>query len=98
LFRYGTHFISSAEFGGQIVFENSRFAEKDSDVNDLIQQSSLEFQSALGSSDSSSMSLSVPVNAASIDTGGQRGSLSFSGSSENKDFEGYKKTSKRYNA
>jgi hypothetical protein len=87
--------VSSAEFGGQIVFENSRFAEKNTDVNDFIQQSSLEFQSALGSSDSSGMSLSIPVNVNSVDAGGQHESTNFKASSEHKNLDGFKKTSKK---
>ncbi len=77
------------------MFENSRTAEADSDVNDLIQQSSTEFQSAFGSTEGGGLSVSVPVHAISVDTGGQREKTSSKAEGERKSLEGYKKESER---
>ena len=67
-------------------------SEANSDVNDLIQQASKEFQSALGSSEGGWLSVSVPVQIMSVDAGGQRVKTQFNASGERQAFEGYAKT------
>ncbi len=70
LFRYGTHYVHSAEFGGQILFENSRVSEDESGVEDLAENSWKEIQTTFGSSKSTSVDGSVPVSFVSVDLGG----------------------------
>ena len=90
LFRYGTHYISSAEFGGQILFQNTRFAEKNIAFNDLAQQSISEIQSAFGSQVGGSLDASITVSGAPIDTGGGMQNTNFKGKGERKGKEDYK--------
>lgn len=70
LFRYGTHYIHSAEFGGQILFENGRVDESESDRNEMAEEAWKEIQSAFGSSYQEGLSLSVPTSSLSVDLGG----------------------------
>lgn len=70
LFRYGTHYIHSAEFGGQILFENGRVDENESDRNEMAEEAWKEIQSAFGSSYQEGLSLSVPTSSLSVDLGG----------------------------
>jgi len=70
LFRYGTHYVHSAEFGGQILFENSRVAVDDSDADDLAETSWKEIQTAFGSGKSTGADGSLPTSFVSVDLGG----------------------------
>jgi Notch-like protein len=75
LFRYGTHYIHAAEFGGQILFENSRVDEGESERGDVAEQAWKEMQTAFGSADSVTASLSVPTSFVSVDVGGAHDKL-----------------------
>jgi hypothetical protein len=70
IFRYGTHYIHSAEFGGQILFENSRTAEKESNINDMSEKAWNEIQTAFGSSSSVNGDINIPLQYLTADVGG----------------------------
>ena len=70
LFRYGTHYIYSAQFGGQIMFENSRAADIDTDMNDLAEQSAREFQNSFGAAVNVEGTVSIPIEFLTADIGG----------------------------
>lgn len=61
MFRYGTHYIHSAEFGGQILLENTRVAGKDADINELAENSWQEIQNAFGSGTNMNGKISIPL-------------------------------------
>lgn len=69
IFRYGTHYIHSAEFGGQILFENTRFIESESSISEELSKSWNEIQKSFGSSLSAGGSVSVPINTMTADSG-----------------------------
>lgn len=67
IFRYGTHYIHSAQFGGQVLFENTRVVDTDADVNEIAKKAWQETQSAFGSS--VSLGGSASINGASLGGG-----------------------------
>ena len=70
LFRYGTHYIHSAEFGGQILFENSRTADAEQNMNELAEKASQEIQSAFGATAGGGAGGSIPFDFITADLGG----------------------------
>ena len=70
LYRYGTHYIHSAEFGGQILFENTKVASAQTSINEMVEKSYREIQSSFGSSTGVRADVSIPLNAVSADFGG----------------------------
>ena len=70
LFRYGTHYIHAAEFGGQILFENSRTADLEQNMNELAEKSAQEMQSAFGNTAGAGGGGSIPLDFITADLGG----------------------------
>lgn len=93
LFRYGTHYIHSAEFGGQILFENTRSVESGSNLNEELSKSWNEIQKSFGSSLSMGGSVSAPVNVGSADAGVGSGNTKTNDFGEKKKMENYEKSS-----
>ncbi|CAF0786869.1 unnamed protein product [Brachionus calyciflorus] len=93
LFRYGTHYIHSAEFGGQILFENTRTVESGSNINEELSKSWDEIQKSFGSSLSMGGSVSAPVNVGTVDAGGSGGKMDTNDFGERKKQESFSKSS-----
>ncbi len=70
IYRYGTHYIHSAEFGGRILFEYSQAVDIDSDMSEMAENSWKEIQKAFGSSKSVGGDLSIPIKFITADVGG----------------------------
>jgi hypothetical protein len=96
IFRYGTHYIHWAEFGGQILFQNSRFAQIDTNINDLAEKAWQEIQSAFGSSTGGSGGVSVPIKFLTADLGGGLQKIETKNSAQGDRKEGYRKQSEMY--
>ncbi|RNA42532.1 hypothetical protein BpHYR1_011154 [Brachionus plicatilis] len=91
IFRYGTHYIHSAEFGGQILFENTRSIESGSSINEELSKSWNEIQKSFGSSISGGGSVSVPVNAMTADGGASSVNVNTNDKGQAKKLESLKK-------
>lgn len=92
LFRYGTHYIHSAEFGGQILFENTKVAELDTNMNEVAEKSWDEIQNAFGSSTSVGGGVSIPIQFITADVGGSIQNIKTNDLGEKKKNENYEKT------
>ena len=93
IFRYGTHYIKSAQFGGQILFENSRTSSVDSDINDLAESAWKEIQTAFGSSTGTGGGVDVPVQLISVNLGGKLKHTETNNLANNNRKQSYGKTS-----
>ena len=75
------------------MFENTRFADKEIDINDLTQQSSNDFQNAFGSSSGGGGNANIPFNLVSgLSGGGSTGKLSSNGEANHNNFDSYQLT------
>lgn len=95
LFRYGTHYIHGAEFGGQIMFENSRTADAEQNMNDLAEKSAQEIQSAFGNTAGAGGGGSIPLDFITADLGGNLQHIQTIHRGEKNKNENYMKTSQK---
>jgi hypothetical protein len=95
LFRYGTHYIHAAEFGGQILFENSRTADVDQNMNELAERSAQEMQSAFGNTAGGGGGVSIPLDFITADLGGNLKHIQTLNRAEKNKNENYEKNFKK---
>ncbi len=86
IFRYGTHYIHSADFGGQILFENTRVVDSDTDMNEMAEKAWQETQSAFGSSVNGGVSAKVPNSDVNLGGGLKKDKTEVNGESEKDDY------------
>jgi deleted-in-malignant-brain-tumors protein 1 len=86
IFRYGTHYIHSADFGGQILFENTRVVDSDTDMNEMAEKAWQETQSAFGSSASVGASAAVPNSDVNLGGGLRKDKTELDGETEKDEF------------
>ena len=95
LFRYGTHYIHAAQFGGQILFENSRTADAEQNINDLAEKSAQEIQSAFGATAGGGGGGSIPLDFITADLGGNLQHIQTLNRGEKNKNENYMKNSQK---
>jgi hypothetical protein len=96
LFRYGTHYIYSAQFGGQIMFENSRAADMETNINDLAEQSAREFQNSFGAAVNVEGTVNIPIEFLTADIGGGLKAMATVDLAQKNRNENYLKTTQSY--
>jgi hypothetical protein len=96
LFRYGTHYIYSAQFGGQIMFENSRAADMATNMNDLAEESAREFQNSFAASVNVEGSVEIPLQFLSADIGGGLNAMATIDLAQKNRNENYLRTTQTY--